>query len=83
MSAFVVLAVALAVAIVAVTGVLVVHLARETRKAADDIGRSVERLKPLAEELAAELAVTETELAALQERTAGAGDEPGEGHGVA
>ena len=77
MSAFVVLSVALAVAIVAVTGVLVAHLARETRKAAADIGRSVERLKPLAEELATELAVTETELAALQERNAAAEGEPG------
>lgn len=76
MSAFVVLSVALAVAIVAATGVLIVRLARQTRQAAEDIGRSVERLKPLADELAAELAVTEAELAALQERNAAAGREP-------
>lgn len=68
MSAFVVLSVAIAVAIVAVTVVVAARLARTVAAMSRGVTASVERLRPLADELQDELAVTQTELEHLQRR---------------
>lgn len=68
MTAFVTLSVAIAIATVAVTGVVVVRLARAARHMARDVSASADRLRPLASELSDELAVTQTELERLQAR---------------
>lgn len=70
MSAFVVASIAVVVAILAVTGVVTARLVRVVRSSAATIERSAERIRPLTAELGDEVAVTQTELAALQDRTA-------------
>lgn len=68
MTAFTILSITLAVVIVAVTGVAAYRLLGTARAMAREVGRSVERLGPLTQELQDELAVTQTESEHLQRR---------------
>ena len=77
MSGFVVASLAIVVAVLAVTGVVAVRLAGMARSSAADVGRATERLRPLAQELGDEAAVTQTELAALQDRTSRRAEQEG------
>jgi hypothetical protein len=67
-SAFVVLSVTIAIAIVAVTVVVGIRLGRTVGQMAGGVKASVDRIGPLAQELQDEAAVTQTELDHLQRR---------------
>lgn len=68
MSAFVVLSIAVAIAILAVTVVVAVRLGRAAASMAAEVKATAERIRPLTQELTDEAAVTQIELAQLQER---------------
>ena len=65
MSAFIVLSIVLAVAVLAVTVVVVFEVLRNIRNLAASVSASTERLVPLTDELQAELAVTSVEIDGL------------------
>lgn len=65
----IVLSVSIVVAIVAVTVLIGVRLVRTAGHLTHEATASMERLRPLTDELGEELAVTQTELDSLQERT--------------
>lgn len=65
-SAFVILALVLAVASVAFLVVVARELLRNIRKLTDQVRATTERLAPLSEELQAEIAVTSVEVEGLQ-----------------
>ena len=69
MTALVVTALAVVVVVIGVTGVVAARLVSVAKASAAGIERSADRLRPLAQELGDEVAVTQTELAALQDRT--------------
>lgn len=66
MTVWVVLALALLAALLVATGVLAGRLVAVVRVAASDVRGQVDRIAPLLREVSDELAVTQTELEALQ-----------------
>lgn len=66
MTVWVVLAFALLAALLVATGVLAGRLVAVVRVAASDVRGQVDRIAPLLREVSDELAVTQTELEALQ-----------------
>lgn len=65
MSAFIILALAIAVFLMAYLVVVIRHLLRNIRKLGDQVRATTERLAPLNEELQAELAITSVEVEGL------------------
>ncbi len=77
MDVFVIVALALAVLSLGAVGVAGVALVRTVKGLAAAAGRTMELVRPLTEELAAETAVTTLEIDALQRNIAARRDAPG------
>lgn len=77
MGPFVVLAVALSLTATALAVVAALHLLRRTRRLAEAVGRTNERLTPLVAELEEQSAVTARELEQVERRSAASRDSGG------